>query len=549
MSKRKNRREASERGARNELVATKFEGGDASEEAADDAAVSRVIHKGKARLVISGAEEVQSDSRAPRPVAIEPRVSTATHYDEEAGEPGEAEAIGEQGEDRSGECTRTVTRLENRVQPGKDRVKVDRVKFEKREARPGEDEQQEEQWGGGITPGWWVLIVGACALTILVGGLALLRYFDGDEAKAVNEAREIQPAADLHAGSPEKWFHDRAGSIGDQASDLLASFVSAKDDSARSKYVRKPAEFLELSSLRKINLSPRLEQRNEHSVNVGQTDGTAFLTLDCRNREFMPFRAYFTQDKEMLKIDWQATAGWSDVSMKELITDAKQHRQRIEEIKRNYRKAQEAHAEAVKMREDAISARRKQELLRKEAEKGSVRVVKRGEDIAVIADEYKISLSELLKHNQLTDPLIQAGQKLKIPRRGSAKLGPDIVIPPKPKPVAVPVFPEEIHTKPILLRCLMQRRNEFYAGPYNDSDHSAFMLLSADRACYLWAYTARDSDLDIELRRMLDHGRFVINLKKDVRVTVRIRRNQKDALPSQFEIVEIVHPEWVTPNE
>ncbi len=97
------------------------------------------------------------------------------------------------------------------------------------------------------------------------------------------------------------------------------------------------------------------------------------------------------------------------------------------------------------------------------------------------------------------------------------------------------------------MRCKDRRRDEFYAGPYNDKDHAAFMLIAADSAYYMWAYTPRDSALDLELRRLLDHGRFVVDLKKDLRVTVRVRRSQKDALPSQLELMELIHPEWVTP--
>lgn len=108
-------------------------------------------------------------------------------------------------------------------------------------------------------------------------------------------------------------------------------------------------------------------------------------------------------------------------------------------------------------------------------------------------------------------------------------------------------LPPPVIGEPLLLRCLLFRRNEFYAGPYNDKDHAAFMILSPDKSEYLWAYVDRDSALDLELRELLNHGRFVVDLKKNIRVTVRVRSGKKDALPSQLELVELVNPEWVTP--
>jgi len=104
-----------------------------------------------------------------------------------------------------------------------------------------------------------------------------------------------------------------------------------------------------------------------------------------------------------------------------------------------------------------------------------------------------------------------------------------------------------VSSESVLVRCLLRRRNEFYVGPYNDKEHAAYMILSSDKEDYLWAYVNRGSELDEALRRLLDHGSFVVDLKKDIRVTLRVRAGKKDALPSQLELIELVHPEWVRP--
>ena len=99
----------------------------------------------------------------------------------------------------------------------------------------------------------------------------------------------------------------------------------------------------------------------------------------------------------------------------------------------------------------------------------------------------------------------------------------------------------------LLLRCLLRRRNDFYAGPYNDTEHASFMILSPDKSRSFWGYVDRDSELDKQLKSLLDHGSFVVSLKKDIRVTLRVGRGKKDALPSQLELLELVHEEWVKP--
>ena len=99
----------------------------------------------------------------------------------------------------------------------------------------------------------------------------------------------------------------------------------------------------------------------------------------------------------------------------------------------------------------------------------------------------------------------------------------------------------------VMVRCLLSRKHELYAGPYNEKEHAEFMIVSPDKEKYFWAYTERNSALDIELRKLLDHGSFVVSLKKDVRVTIRVKKGRKDALPSQLELVELVHPKWVAP--
>ncbi|MBT8037841.1 MAG: hypothetical protein KJO21_09885 [Verrucomicrobiae bacterium] len=393
---------------------------------------AKVINKGHAKLVISEGKKVQPDE--PRAIRPEPR-SVSFH-------PQEQESDTPTGE--------TVKRLVRESHPGKERIKVDQPKFEKLEERLDEAEKQEEQWGSKVFSGWWMVIAGACSAAVLLGSLTIKSCFDGDEYQ---EDTSIPPAPEeesIHAGSPGKWFHERSGTIGDQANAVLRGFMEAPDDVARSKWVRDPDGYLEKVKRWDGEVNPHLNHNGAQGWSVQHTGNTAFLTMDGKDTDFLPFRAYFTCEGEQLKLDWQATTAWSEVTL---------------------------------------------ETMKKKLKDQWFRIDKQTRDA-------------------------QGGQ-----------------------PESTPL----LYTEPVLVRCMIRRRNDFYAGPYNDLEHSSYMLLSADKAHYLWAYTARDSALDLELRRLLDHGRFIVSLKKDIRVTLRIRCHQKEALLSQVELVEIVNTEWVTP--
>ena len=95
---------------------------------------------------------------------------------------------------------------------------------------------------------------------------------------------------------------------------------------------------------------------------------------------------------------------------------------------------------------------------------------------------------------------------------------------------------------------MIRKRDDFYAGPYNDKDYSSYFLLSSDKMKGTWGYVRLGSELDQELRKVLDYGRFVVSLKKDIRVTLKVKLGKKGAFPNQLEIVGLKHREWVTPE-
>ena len=322
-----------------------------------------------------------------------------------------------------------VTRLMPIV-GSQERIEATAPKFQQRDRELSTEEKQEEDWGKQnlMTGWWWMLIGGGALVAILVGMVVFSKYLDGPMEVASSEV-EVATELDPFEGSPEHWFRKREGKISEEAEELIKSYLSAGDDIAKSKFVRNPEQYLKCVPHWSVKVNPRLENLPKAKWQIKHTGETAFLALRAESEDFLPIRVYFTRYQEGLKLDWKASAAWSEMSVKQL--------KEVEPSTRN---------------------------------------------------------------------------------------------------------------KPVLLRCLISRRDEFYTAPYNEQDHASFMILSPDKSQYLWGYVDRGSELDKELRRIIDHGRFVVDLKKDVRVTLRVQGGGKDTLPSQIELMELVHPEWVQPD-
>jgi len=411
-----------------------------------DEDTSQVIHKGKARLIVSESEPSSASSPEPRMIRPEPRVVVTTHA--------KPELVDEPADE--------IKRLERSVHPGKERIKVGKAKFEKLEERLPEDERQEEQWGGSLGTNWLMLFLGGGGVIVLVIVLVVMRgAWGGDMMKAEDIVIPtlVVEEPDPFEGEPEQWMRHRSGVISEEALQILKQFMESEDAEVRSKLVRHPDEYLKLAPHWPVSIDTVLSNSDHQAWVIGHTEDTAYLILNTMTRDFLPLRVYFTREGETLKLDWQASVAWSDVSLKDIRLAGQQ-------------------------RGGAANERQR---------KAGV-----------------VPMSKLSPSSKST-------------------------------------IPAKIYTDSVLVRCMIRKKEEHYLGIYNDEEHSAYMLLSPDKMHDMWGYAAKGSDLDLRLKAILDHGSFVVSLKKDERVMLRIRVNEKEALPSQVELVELLNPEWVTP--
>ena len=321
-----------------------------------------------------------------------------------------------------------------------------------------EDELRESQWGqpreSTSQGGGRVWVMGGVIVLALVAVLLGLRFLSGDGEEKIQKTEVVSGSTLVEKGektkteeenSSEKWFRAHSGELAEQALTVLKGYMAASTKEARSQWVRNPERYLKLVDGWPVPISPLLSENDPQTWNIEHTEKTAYLIFKGRDKNYMPFRAYFTREGDTLKLDWEATTAWSEVSL---------------------------------------------------------------------------------------DALRKAGEK----RRSGASAS------------AESDLPRAVYTDSVLLRCLIRKKEQYYAGVYDDERYSAFMLLSSDKMQNVWGYAPRGSELDLKLRKLLSYGYFVESLKRDVCVTVRIRVNQKDALPSQVELVKMEYPEWVTPE-
>jgi len=421
------------------------------------------------------------------------------------------------------------------------------AKFEKRETLPSEDIKQEEQWEENKSIGWWVAIGGICLVLILVGAVLLSNHWDALGMKQVEAPQIVLPTTENpFAGSPEEWFRNRAGIIFSQATVVLEGYAAARNDQERSRWVRNPEVFLKRAPAWAGGIEPRPGDHNEETYEVDHIEDTGYLVLKTEDRNFMPMRVYFVRQGEELKIDWVASTAWSEMSFDMIAKEQASYEKKVTAARKEASEKSAAINEAY---------RQKMELYQKAMDefkknhRGPKHTVVAGDSLESIAARYGRTVDEIVQYNGFNRESFEVGQVINLPAKpGAGVQAPAIPQKPSsPQAFQEPELPTKSFQKSVIVRCYIERQNEFYAGPYNDTDHSAFMISSPDMRQSFWAYVKRDSQLDLKLKGLLDHGSFVVPLKKDVLVTLRVRSGKKDALPSQLEVVELVHAEWLTP--
>lgn len=88
---------------------------------------------------------------------------------------------------------------------------------------------------------------------------------------------------------------------------------------------------------------------------------------------------------------------------------------------------------------------------------------------------------------------------------------------------------------------------EFYTVAFPENFHQSYQLASPDQQKVIWAYARRGSGVHHSLRTLIKGGYILEGRKEGQKVTVRLAPGPGDSLPGQWEIVELLHKEWIAP--
>ena len=110
-----------------------------------------------------------------------------------------------------------------------------------------------------------------------------------------------------------------------------------------------------------------------------------------------------------------------------------------------------------------------------------------------------------------------------------------------------------LQTKPrneVLIRCLIEKK-VIYDVEFGGVVYSGYILSDREDGEYSFAYVPLSSDanriLDGQLKGALDYGNFVLPLKENEPVTLRVRFGNEKGTSSVFEIASLEHESWVRP--
>jgi hypothetical protein len=88
---------------------------------------------------------------------------------------------------------------------------------------------------------------------------------------------------------------------------------------------------------------------------------------------------------------------------------------------------------------------------------------------------------------------------------------------------------------------------DYYSLTWPEKDYQSFKFTSPDLETTLWAYSRRRESADIALLKILGKTGDGQETQKTGRVTLRLAAGPETALPNQWLIQELLHPDWINP--
>lgn len=88
---------------------------------------------------------------------------------------------------------------------------------------------------------------------------------------------------------------------------------------------------------------------------------------------------------------------------------------------------------------------------------------------------------------------------------------------------------------------------DYYSGIFPETDYQCYRLISPDGETSIWCYARRGEAADESLAPLVHRGETGEEFPRSSRITLRLERGPNGALPNQWLIGEMLHPDWLTP--
>ena len=208
------------------------------------------------------------------------------------------------------------------------REQVKRLKEAKKDVAPMED-----RWGssrhrrrGARWILFVVLLVGAPIVAIMVG--LTISKERGEPTRAAGRGGMFDEPEGTYtpfdSTSPEAWFHEHSVDAFDDAIALMERCNETEDPADMAEVLRDaPRTVPKMKATGTGWDSPFvLGDPRQLSWEYGGAGDTGFMAISGRRKDHVRFRTYFVKTDEGLKLDWDASRGWSEISVPDLVAEA-----------------------------------------------------------------------------------------------------------------------------------------------------------------------------------------------------------------------------------
>ncbi len=191
----------------------------------------------------------------------------------------------------------------------------------------------EEEWNSDvkvrrheqINNSKFVLITSVAVLSILIAAaVVVLKLSKQDQGIAGETGIELtkfippeqtpELSLSLDPSDPKTWFEERSGELSYMATEILEKMSMSDSDATLSALLRFPEVSMPYLNQWPSILEPLpdFENYKNWGVSIEKRDDTAYLVFKGKRKDYTDCLFFFVREGEELKLDWMASAAYSD---------------------------------------------------------------------------------------------------------------------------------------------------------------------------------------------------------------------------------------------